>query len=48
MTLWTAILFACAATYLIKLAGYAVPARWLQNPAWPAWPPPSPWPCCRH
>ena len=32
MTLWTAILLACAATYLTKLAGYAVPARWLQNP----------------
>ena len=32
MTLWTAIVLACAATYLTKLAGYAVPARWLQNP----------------
>ncbi|MCL4769354.1 MAG: AzlD domain-containing protein [Burkholderiaceae bacterium] len=32
MTLWIAILLACAATYLTKLAGYAVPARWLQNP----------------
>ncbi|MBP3980495.1 MAG: AzlD domain-containing protein [Gammaproteobacteria bacterium] len=32
MTLWSAILLACAATYLTKLAGYAVPARWLQNP----------------
>ena len=32
MTLWIAILLACAATYLAKLAGYAVPARWLQNP----------------
>ena len=32
MTLWTALLLACAATYLTKLAGYAVPARWLQNP----------------
>ena len=28
MTLWTAIVLACAATYLTKLAGYAVPARW--------------------
>lgn len=32
MTLWIAILLACAATYITKLAGYAVPARWLQNP----------------
>ena len=32
MTLWGLILLACAATYLTKLAGYAVPARWLQNP----------------
>lgn len=32
MTLWIAILLACAASYLTKLAGYAVPARWLQNP----------------
>ena len=32
MTLWTAILMACAITYLTKLAGYAVPARWLSNP----------------
>lgn len=32
MTLWSAILLACAAAYLTKLAGYAVPARWLNNP----------------
>ncbi len=32
MSLWTAILMACAITYLTKLAGYAVPARWLSNP----------------
>ena len=32
MTLWTAILLAGAAAYLTKWAGYAVPARWLQNP----------------
>ena len=32
MTLWGFILLACVATYLTKLAGYAVPARWLQNP----------------
>ncbi len=32
MTLWLAILVACAAAYLTKLAGYAVPAHWLSNP----------------
>ena len=32
MTLWSGILLACAAAYLTKLAGYAVPARWLNNP----------------
>ena len=32
MTLWGVILLACAATYFTKLAGYAVPARWLHNP----------------
>ena len=32
MTLWIAIALACAATYLTKWAGYAVPARWLSNP----------------
>ena len=32
MPLWGAILLACAVTYLTKLAGYAVPARWLNNP----------------
>lgn len=32
MTLWGYILLACAATYLTKLAGYAIPAHWLQNP----------------
>ena len=32
MTLWGFILLACAATYLTKLAGYAVSARWLQSP----------------
>ena len=32
MTLWTAIVLACAATYLTKLAGYAVPAR---SAGWP-------------
>lgn len=32
MSLWLAIGLACAATYLLKLAGYAVPASWLANP----------------
>lgn len=32
MSLWTAILLACAAALATKLAGYAVPARWLHNP----------------
>ncbi len=32
MTLWLAILVGAAVTYLTKLAGYAVPARWLANP----------------
>ena len=32
MTLWIAILLACAVTYLTKWVGYAVPARWLGNP----------------
>ncbi len=31
MTLWLAILAGAAASYLIKLSGYAVPARWLAN-----------------
>ena len=32
MTLWFAILVGAAVTYLTKLTGYAVPARWLSNP----------------
>ena len=32
MTLWIAIVLACAATYLTKWGGYAVPASWLNNP----------------
>ncbi|MGP1681546.1 MAG: AzlD domain-containing protein, partial [Giesbergeria sp.] len=32
MTLWLAILVGAAVTYLTKLSGYAVPARWLANP----------------
>lgn len=31
MTLWIAIALACAASFLTKWAGYAVPARWLNN-----------------
>ena len=31
MTLWFAILASAAITYLTKLSGYAVPARWLAN-----------------
>ena len=31
-TLWGAVLLACAIAFATKLAGYAVPARWLQNP----------------
>lgn len=30
--LWGWILGACAVAFATKLAGYAVPARWLQNP----------------
>lgn len=30
--LWGWIVLACATALAIKLAGYAVPARWLQNP----------------
>ena len=32
MTIWCFFLRACVPTYLTNLAGYAVPARWLQNP----------------
>lgn len=35
MTLWHWILLACAAAFLTKWLGYAVPARWLQNPRMP-------------
>ena len=35
MTLWTALVLASAAALAIKLAGYAVPARWLLNPRMP-------------
>lgn len=32
MTLWHWILLGCAAALVTKWIGYAVPARWLQNP----------------
>ena len=32
MSMWGWILLACAAAWLTKLAGYLVPARWLQGP----------------
>ena len=32
MTMWTAVLLACAACFLLKAAGYVVPARWLAGP----------------
>ena len=32
MTLWQAIIAAGLIAFVTKLAGYAVPARWLQNP----------------
>ena len=35
MTLWSALLLACASTYAIKWLGHAVPARWLRNPRMP-------------
>ena len=31
MSLWAWLLLACAAAYAIKLAGYLLPARWLEN-----------------
>ncbi len=32
MTLWGAVLLACAACFVLKAAGYVVPARWLAGP----------------
>ena len=32
MSVWLAILLGAVVTYLTKLSGYAVPARWLSNP----------------
>lgn len=32
MTLWFWILVACALAFLTKLAGYLVPAQWMDNP----------------
>ena len=31
MNLWPWIVFACAAAYAIKLLGYLLPRRWMQN-----------------
>lgn len=31
MSLWTAVLLACAAAFALKLLGYLVPARWLEG-----------------
>lgn len=31
MTMWGAVLLACAAAYGLKLAGYLVPPRWLEG-----------------
>ena len=31
MSMWAWLLLACAAAYAIKLAGYLLPARWLEN-----------------
>ncbi len=31
MTTWVTVLVACALAYVLKLAGYAVPARWVQG-----------------
>jgi uncharacterized membrane protein len=32
MSLWSWIVLACAAAFVTKYLGYAVPARWLRNP----------------
>ena len=32
MNAWATVLVACALAYLVKLAGYLVPARWLSGP----------------
>ena len=32
MNLWTWVIIGCALAYLIKLAGYLVPRRWLESP----------------
>jgi len=32
MTLWHWIVLACAIAFVTKFLGYAIPARWLQNP----------------
>jgi hypothetical protein len=33
VTLWTAVLLACALAFATKLAGHVVPSRWLAGPA---------------
>ena len=32
MSLWLWLLLACAVSFLTKLAGYLVPAQWMENP----------------
>ncbi|MFN8097089.1 MAG: AzlD domain-containing protein [Dermatophilaceae bacterium] len=32
MTLWTTVLLSCVLAYLTKLAGFIVPAAWLEGP----------------
>lgn len=32
MTMWVAVLLACLACFALKVAGYVVPARWVQGP----------------
>ncbi|GAA1811245.1 AzlD domain-containing protein [Nesterenkonia flava] len=32
MSVWTWVLLACAAAFALKIAGYLVPAAWLQHP----------------
>lgn len=32
MTMWVAVLLACVACFALKLAGYLVPARWVEGP----------------
>lgn len=32
MTMWLAVLLACAGCFALKFAGYLVPARWVEGP----------------